>query len=202
MQVNNVLVMSVHLSVCKSVCVCVCLSVCLSVCLCVRERERESLFVCLSVQTITFESLHIELHFWCGGTSLLPPSNKVCKGNVFTGVCLSMEVSVRGVSVQRGSLSRGISVQGDLCPGGSLSRGISVQVVSVQGSLSRGSLSRGLCPGGLSYGEAWAVRIRLECILVISRFSLSMKVIQLRSRSYQQNNALTHFNILILCMWL
>ena len=98
--------------------------------------------------------------------SLLPPANEVCKGYVFTGVCLStgglslcpggsqsLGVSVQGVSVQgdlcpgesvQGGLSRGVSVMGALCPGGlshggSLSRGI-----SVQGGLSRGSLSKGV----------------------------------------------------------
>ena len=60
-----------------------------------------------------------------------------------------------------GSLSRGLCL-GGLCLGGSLSRG----------SLSRNSLSGGLCPGGISvretppYGNAWAVHILLECILV------------------------------------
>ena len=66
---------------------------------------------------------------------LLPPANEVCKGNVFTGVCLSTRggvISVHGaVSFQEGgSLSR---------------RGVSVQKggLSLEGSLSRGSV----CPG-------------------------------------------------------
>ena len=73
-------------------------------------------------------------------TKFLPPANEVCEGNVFTGVCVSME---------QGVLSRG-----GLCPGGLCPRvGVSVQGwgslskggVSVQG---RGSLSKGggLCP--------------------------------------------------------
>ena len=94
---------------------------------------------------------HIRLiHFEFTGT-YLPPSNEVCEGYVFTGVCLSTE----------GILS--------LCPGGSPSWrgfpswGVSVWGVSVQG---------GLCPGGVSAmetpcnGNEWAVRILLECILV------------------------------------
>ena len=62
----------------------------------------------------------------------------------------------RGISVQRGSLSRG-----GLCP----------EEVSVQ----RGSLSRGgLCPEGASvreiplYGKERTVRILLECFLVLN----------------------------------
>ena len=49
----------------------------------------------------------------------LPPANEVCEGNVFTGVCLSMD---------GGSLSRS-----DLCPGRSLSIRVSVQGISVWG---------------------------------------------------------------------
>ena len=64
----------------------------------------------------------------------LPPTNKVCEGYVFTGVCLSTGESQ--------SLSRGVSVLGGPCPGGLC------LVVSVQASLSRGSLIRGgLYPG-------------------------------------------------------
>ena len=39
-------------------------------------------------------------------------------------------------------------------------------------------------------------------ILIISRSSLSIKVIGLRSRSYEKNDSFTYFNFLILCMWL
>ena len=48
---------------------------------------------------------------------LLPPANEVCKGYVFTGVCLSTG-------------GGGLCPEGRLCPGGSLSRG----------SLSKGGL--------------------------------------------------------------
>ena len=78
---------------------------------------------------------------------LLPPTNKVCEGYVFTGVCLStggltlclwgVLVSVWGVSIW------GVSVRGSLYPGGGVCPGVSVQGVSVQG---------GLCPGGLCLG--------------------------------------------------
>ena len=84
----------------------------------------------------------------------------VVKGNVFTGVCLSIVVSLSS----KGSLSGGLcpgglclgaSVQGGICPRGCLSgvsvQGVSVQGVSVQGVCTGGSLSRrvsvqgGLC---------------------------------------------------------
>ena len=38
--------------------------------------------------------------------------------------------------------------------------------------------------------------------LTISRSSLSIKVIGLRSRSYEKNDSFTYFSFLILCMWL
>ena len=100
-------------------------------------------------------------------------------------------VSILGGLCPRGSLSRAASVQeGGLCPGGgSLSRrGVSIWGVSVQegvsvwgvsvheGSLSRRSLSRGVSVcGSLSwrpplYGNEQAVRILLECILVVYIF--------------------------------
>ena len=83
------------------------------------------------------------------------------------------------------SLSRRVSVWGSLCPVGSLSGGVSVQGwrvsvqgVSVQGlcpgeSLSRGSLFGGCLSRGVSfmeiplYGNERAIRILLECILVL-----------------------------------
>ena len=70
-------------------------------------------------------------------SKLLPPTNEVCEGYVFTGDCLSTggSSSLWGVSVQ------GVSVQGGLCPG-----------ASVGGDLSRGSLSRGSLSGGVSRG--------------------------------------------------
>ena len=37
-------------------------------------------------------------------------------------------------------------------------------------------------------------------ILTISRSSLSIKVIGLRSRSYEKNYHFTYFNLLVLCM--
>ena len=39
-------------------------------------------------------------------------------------------------------------------------------------------------------------------IFIISRLSLSIKVIGLRSRSYKKNDNFTYFNMLILCIWL
>ena len=107
----------------------------------------------------------------------LPPAKEVCECYVcylFTGVCLStgrvsvqgvsfrgslsvghcLWVSVQGVSVQGGALSR-VSVQQGLCPGESLSKGV----------LSRGSLSKGgLCRGGSLSRES------------LSRGSLSSRV--------------------------
>ena len=105
---------------------------------------------------------------------------------------LSRGISVQGSLSREGSLSRGISVQGDLCPEGLCPRGLcpeggfSVQGVSVQGGFSvqgvsvwRISVQVVLCPGGSLLGvPPWplyryvrAVRILLECILVIDHFS-------------------------------
>ena len=54
---------------------------------------------------------------------------------------------------------------------GSLSRGVSVKGVSVRGVSVRGG---GLCQADPPYGNMWAVRILLECILVdISVFRTS-----------------------------
>ena len=109
----------------------------------------------------------------------LPPANKVCEGNVLTGVCMSTwgsrsqskgspswgvsvwGVSVQGVSVQGGSLSRG-----HLCPGVTLSggfclRGCLCPEVYVQGGLCPGvgvyvqgvSVQRGLYPGVSVWGS-------------------------------------------------
>ena len=82
---------------------------------------------------------------------LLPPSTKLRQGNVFTSVCDSVH---RGISIQEGSLSRGVrglcqrgvSVQGVSVQRGCLSKGVSVQ---------RGGLcpDRGLCPWEVSVRE-------------------------------------------------
>ena len=102
----------------------------------------------------------------------LPPTNEVCKGYIFTGVCLSIGGDLGlcprgsltgGVSVQGdlclgwglypgGFSVQGVSVQGSLCPGGSLSKG-----VSVHGFLPRGSLSKGVSVQGVSVREIPAV---------------------------------------------
>ena len=87
----------------------------------------------------TFCSLSVMI-----GTSLsLPPANEVCDGYVFTDVCLST-----GRSLSGGSLSGGLCL-GGLCPG-------------------RESLS-GRPPWTETppYGNKRAVRILLECILVL-----------------------------------
>ena len=39
-------------------------------------------------------------------------------------------------------------------------------------------------------------------IFIISRSSLSIRVIGTRSRSYERNDNLTYFNMSILCIWL
>ena len=56
---------------------------------------------------------------------------------------------------------------GSLHPGGSLSRGVSAQGVFVQGI----SVQGGLCP---PYGNERAVRILLECILVLILILLTL----------------------------
>ena len=111
----------------------------------------------------------------------LPPANEVCEGYVFTGVCLST-----GGDICPGgwSLSRGVPVQVGLCSGGSLSRGglcplswgISVQGVPVQEGLWGGSLSRGVSEGEPPYSYVWAVRILLECILVVDVYTPFVEV--------------------------
>ena len=86
---------------------------------------------------------------------------KFAKVMFFTPVCHSVHggsrsLSWRGLcprrSLSRGSVSGGVSVRGVSV------RGVSVQGVSVQG---------GLCHGDPLYGNERAVRILLECILVI-----------------------------------
>ena len=84
---------------------------------------------------------------------LFPPASEVCEGYIFKGVCLptggsrslSRSVSVQGVSVQRGLCPEGVSVPRGLCSGG----------LFTGGSLSGEG------------GNEWAVRILLECILVL-----------------------------------
>ena len=83
----------------------------------------------------------------------LPSSNEVCKGYVFTGVCLSTggrrSLSGEGLHSGEGCLSRG-----GLCPGG-----FSVQGISVQGSFSRGARVQGhLCPGASLSGGSLSWR--------------------------------------------
>ena len=125
--------------------------------------------------------------------TLLPPATKLGQGYVFTHVCdsvhrgvlcpsmhhrshdlggsLSRGVSVWGVSVQGGFLSRGGGgfCPGGLCPGGSLSRGSLFGGISIwRGSLlGVGSLSRVVSVRETPpYGNTRAVRILPECILV------------------------------------
>ena len=75
------------------------------------------------------------------------------EGYVFTGVCDSVHRESLSQHAPQVTLPWGVSVQGGLCP---------------RGSLSRGSLS-GWGGGSLfpPYGNERAVRILLECILVV-----------------------------------
>ena len=124
-----------------------------------------------------------------GGLGLCPGRGFPSRGSQSRGVSIQgvsvqgvsvWGVSVQGISVQGGSvqrsLSRGVSVHDGLCPGGLCPGGL------CPGGLCPG----GFCPGGLSvqrglclagslfggvletppYGNEWAVRILLECILV------------------------------------
>ena len=87
------------------------------------------------------------------------------QGNIFTGIYLS---TGGGGLCPQGGLCPGESLsRGGLCPGESLSRGVSVQGVSIQGVSVKGSL----CQGD-PHGKERAVRILLECILVLSNFVL------------------------------
>ena len=110
--------------------------------------------------------------------ALLPPANELWEGYVSTGVCLSTG----------GLCPGGLCPEGGLSPGGSLSRG-----GSVQGGLCPGVSVQGVCPGGVSvretpswteYGNKRAVRILLECILVIERM-YAQNVWSLRTFSHQ-----------------
>ena len=80
-------------------------------------------------------------------------------GGLSPGWSLSRGVSVQGIYVGGGDLCSGGLCPGILCPGESLSKG---------GSLSRGvSVMATPAP---SMVEEWAVRILLECILVLKWF--------------------------------
>ena len=85
-------------------------------------------------------------------------------------LCLGGGVFVQGVSVW-GSLSRGTSVQGGFSPewslsGGSLSRESLSRGFSVQGMSVQGDSVKGVSVGD---GEEMAVRILLECFLVLPK---------------------------------
>ena len=94
----------------------------------------------------------------------LLPANKVCKGYVYTGICVSTggSWSLSGSNcLHLGGLCSGGLCQGGLCPGGLCPgglclevsvwevpiQGVSVQGVSVWGTSVWGSLSRGVCQG-------------------------------------------------------
>ena len=83
-----------------------------------------------------------------------------CSGGLCTGGGSVREGVWAGVSVQGGLCPRRSLSRGDLCP--SLSRGVSVRgrVVSVQEG-------RGVSVRETPYGNVQAVRILLECILVL-----------------------------------
>ena len=54
---------------------------------------------------------------------MIPPAHKVCKGNVFTGFCLS----IVGILCPGRSLSKGSLSKGSLCPRGGLCQDDSLQ---------------------------------------------------------------------------
>ena len=141
--------------------------------------------MCHSVQGGVFDATSC-LAAW----SHVPSRGGLCPwSHVPSGGSLSWGISVQGglcqgVSAQEWSLCpgveslprSGVSVQeGSLCPGvESLSSGtsvwgrVSVQGVSVRGSLSRGGLCQRDPPTETSpYGKGRAVRILLECFLVV-----------------------------------
>ena len=99
----------------------------------------------------------------CMKIKLLPPATKLGQGYVFTRVCDSVQ---RGGSPSGG----GFSVRGDLCPRG----------VFVQGGLSGASLSGGSLMKTPPYGNERAVRILLECSLVLTRCHTMQHVIKLQ----------------------
>ena len=61
--------------------------------------------------------------------SFLPPANKVCEGNVFTGVCLSTGGGMHGwgTCVAEGHAWQGVCMVGACMPGGMHGRGCAWQ---------------------------------------------------------------------------
>ena len=85
--------------------------------------------------------------------SFLPPANKVCEGNVFTGVCLS----TGGACMAGGMCGRGACMAG----------GVHGKRVCMVGAYVTGGIHGGGCVVWQErWPLQWAVRILLECILV------------------------------------
>ena len=111
-------------------------------------------------------SVSHSVHRWCLCPSMYHRSHD--QGiSVQGGLCSIRSVSRGSVSrgsVSGGSLSKGglcpegVSVQRSLCPGGLCLEWVSIQGVSVQGDFPQTETP--------PYGNAWAVRILLEYILV------------------------------------
>ena len=96
---------------------------------------------------------------------LLPPVTKLRQGNVFTPVCDSVHRGVSVLACTTGHMTRGSLFRGSLSWGVSVQGGVSVWGVSAQGVYVRETPQ---------YGNEQAVRILLECILVIFRFTTCM----------------------------
>ena len=133
-------------------------------------------------------------------------------GGVSVSACTTGHMTREGsLSRGEGGLSRGVSVWGESGGRGSLSRG---RGVSVQGRLSGGNLcpggflSGGLCSGGSvremlpdrdpPCGNERAVRILLECILVLHCiccfFFMQDKVRQTKWKESERNERLSNKN--------
>ena len=127
------------------------------------------------------------------GTPFLPPTNEVCEGYVFTGVCLSTggacvtgACMVGGGMCGRGGMRGGGAWQGGMCGGGCMAEGHIWQGVCMAGGVMHGRggsmRGRGACmPDTTRYGDTVnerAVLTRLECILVLlcTRFIFSKAV--------------------------
>ena len=117
------------------------------------------LLTCLRTTSSTsLQSMIFTFFLQCYTCFITARKRSLGQGNVFTPLCHS---------VHRGDLCPSIHHrshdQGGLCPGGSLPRG----------SLSRRgqSLSRGVSSRETPPSNEWAVRILLECILVVKNFN-------------------------------
>ena len=111
--------------------------------------------------------------------ALLPPATKLGEGNIFRSVC--QEFCPGGCAWQRGRVwqwgvhGRGACMAGGMCGGGHAWQGVSMAGGHAwqEGVHGRGTCVAGGCAWQILQDTVneWAVRILLECILVILIYS-------------------------------